>query len=293
MRAKMTSFKQEPMDKTLEADIRRHIREKYTGIFSEEHMERHFQDYTGFELAETQLRQVQDVTGLQAGQKLLDIGCGYGSFVLVCRNAGIEAEGLDIADYDIGFARRRFEMEGSQLKSGEIFHLGDGQNTGLPGNHFDVVTAWNLLEHVPDFHLLIGEAYRLLKPGGTFIAIAPNYFSFRQEAHYHVPWYPFFPREWAHRYLVKRGLNPSFFDQDIHYVSSWGIESTLRKTGFKSIILGNYKLDHPEVIHSSALIKKLEILNRFHLTGLVKILYWFEYWNPMKPSIYLVARKPA
>ncbi len=280
------------MNDVMMSEIRNHIREKYTGIFTPEHMERHFRDYVGFELAETQLRQVQDVTGLHSGQNLLDIGCGYGSFVIVCRNGGINAEGIDIAEYDIGFARKRLPMERPQDQSQIVFHLGDGQNTGLPAGKFDVVTAWNLLEHVPDFRELIREAFRLLKPGGTFIGIAPNYLAFRQEAHYHVPWYPLFPRKMAHNYLVRRGLDPKFFDNDIHYVTAWGIESALRSTGFQPAIPENYKLDHPEKIHSVALREKVEKIRKMHLLPFLKAYYWITYKNPLKPVVYFVARKP-
>jgi MPBQ/MSBQ methyltransferase len=282
---------QRQMNEKMTSEIREHIYEKYTGIFTVEHMERHFQDYVGFELAETQLRQVQDVTGISTGQNLLDIGCGYGSFVIVCRNAGIDAEGIDIADFDIGFARKRLPMVRPQDENQSVFHLGDGQNTGLPAEKFDVVTAWNLLEHVPDFRELIKEAFRLLKPGGTFIGIAPNYLAFRQEAHYHVPWYPLFPRKMAHNYLINRGLDPRFFDDDIHYVTCWGIESALKNVGFWSTIPENYKLDHPESIHSTSLRERVNTIRKFHLLWLLKLYYWFVYWNPFKQSVYFVARK--
>lgn len=274
------------------SDIKHHISEKYTGIFTPEHMERHFRDYVEFDLAETQLRQVQDVTGISSGQNLLDIGCGYGSFVIVSRNAGIHAEGVDIAEYDINFARKRLPMERPQDEGKTVFHLGDGQKTGLPAGKYDVVTAWNLLEHVPDFRELIREAFRLLKPGGTFIGIAPNYLAFRQEAHYHVPWYPLFPRKMAHDYLIKRGLNPTFFDNDIHYVTAWGIESALHSTGFVTIVPENYKLDNLEKIHSVPLRERVEKIRKMHFIPFLKFYYWISYNNPFKPVVYFIARKP-
>jgi MPBQ/MSBQ methyltransferase len=280
------------MNNPLIENVRQHIKEKYTGIFSPEHMERHFQDYVGLDLAKEQLQQIQDLTNIQPGQALLDIGCGYGSFVLVCRNAGIPAEGLDIAEYDISFARKRysFEKPGNQVE--QIYHVGDGQNTGLPAGKFDVVTAWNLLEHVPDYRKLIQEAYRLLRPGGHFIGIAPNYMAFRQEAHYHVPWVPMFPRQMAHKYLVKRGLNPEFFDSSIHYVTNPSIQSALYKTGFNVIIPEHRKLDLSNRIHSDSLRNRVEMLKKFNLLGLVKLLFTISYWNPFKSAVYWCAEKP-
>lgn len=273
-------------------NVRQHIREKYTGIFTPEHMERHFQDYVGVDLANEQLQQIQDLTDIQPGQSLLDIGSGYGSFVLMCRKAGILAEGIDIADYDIGFARKRWFIERPAEPAEQIYHLGDGQNTGLPAGKFDVITAWNLLEHVPDYRQLIREAFRLLRPGGHFIGIAPNYLAFRHEAHYHVPWFPLFPRQLAHTYLTKRGLNPEFFDNDIHYVTNLGIQFTLQQTGFNVLIPEHIKLDHKDRIHSNSLRAKVEFLKNYHMIGLLKSFFSISYWNPFKSIIYWVSEKP-
>jgi MPBQ/MSBQ methyltransferase len=273
-------------------NVRQHILEKYSGIFTAEHMERHFRDYVCLDLAKEQLQQIQDLTMIQPDQKLLDIGCGYGSFVLVCRNEGILAEGIDIAEYDIGFARNRWQIEKHAEPAESIYHLGDGQNTGLSPEQFDVVTAWNLLEHVPDFRQLINEAFRLLRPGGYFIGIAPNYLAFRQEAHYHIQWLPLFPRKLAHDYLLRKGLNPDFFDNDIHYVTSWGIQDALKQCGFVTLYPENIKFDHPERIHSSSLQSKFEILQNLKLVWLVKIFFQLLYWNPFKPVVYFIVKKP-
>ncbi|NLF50903.1 MAG: hypothetical protein GX577_07180 [Leptolinea sp.] len=48
-------------DNTYENEIRDHIREKYTGILTPEHMEHHFQNPITFKLAETPLRQMPDI----------------------------------------------------------------------------------------------------------------------------------------------------------------------------------------------------------------------------------------
>lgn len=280
------------MNEALISEVRDHIREKYTGIFTPEHMERHFQDYVGLQVAEEQLQQVQDLSQIKTGEKLLDIGCGYGSFVLVCRNVGIEAEGIDIADFDISFARKRLLLEKPQESADEIFHLGDGQNTKLPDSSFDVVTAWNLLEHVPNFRKLIQEAYRLLRPGGVFIGIAPNYLAFRQEAHYQIPWLPLFPRSLAHAYLLRRGLNPKFFDENIHYVTGWGIQNSLTKCGFRAKYPEKNKFDHPDLIYSTDLRVRVNKFQSLHLLDLLRFYFWLRYWNPFKYIIYFSARKP-
>ncbi|MHC1783304.1 MAG: class I SAM-dependent methyltransferase [Anaerolineaceae bacterium] len=281
------------MSDALDSEVKIHIRDKYKGIFTEEHMERHFRDYVGFQLAEDQLQQVRDFSQIQTGDRLLDIGCGYGSFVIACRQAGIDACGIDLGDFDIQFARKRMTEEKQSENPMDIFHLGDGQNTGFQDASFDVVTAWNLLEHVPDYNKLIHEAFRLLRPGGHFIGIAPNYLAFRQEAHYHVPWLPLFPRSLAHAYLMRRGLDPRFFDEDIHYVTACGIQKALVENGFTAIYPEKTKFDHPELIRSDSLRSRVNHLRSLHLVFLLRLYFWLRYWNPMKHSIYFSARKPG
>jgi 2-polyprenyl-3-methyl-5-hydroxy-6-metoxy-1,4-benzoquinol methylase len=281
------------MNDALISEVRTHIQKKYSGIFTPEHMERHFRDYVGFDLAMEQLQQVRDLSRINSGKSLLDIGCGYGSFVLVCRRAGFDARGIDIGEFDIEFARKRNAAENPGENAADIFHLGDGQRTGFEDASFDVVTAWNLLEHVPDFRQLIREAFRVLKPGGSFIGIAPNYLAFRQEAHYHVPWLPLFPRPLAHKYLLRRGLDPRFFDEDIHYVTAWGVQKALKVAGFTADYPEKNKFDNPELIHSEKLRSRVNYLQTHHLMSLLRCLFWLRYWNPLKQSIYFVARKPG
>jgi len=44
----------------------------------------------------------------------------------------------------------------------------------LGSESYDVISMWHVLEHVSDINQRIGDIYRLLKPGGYFIAALPN-----------------------------------------------------------------------------------------------------------------------
>jgi ubiquinone/menaquinone biosynthesis C-methylase UbiE len=52
---------------------------------------------------------------------------------------------------------------------GVHFGLGDAAGTGLPSGHADVVFERALVHHVPSLPAVIGEAWRLLRPGGTYL----------------------------------------------------------------------------------------------------------------------------
>ncbi|MBF0613912.1 MAG: class I SAM-dependent methyltransferase [Magnetococcales bacterium] len=94
-----------------------------------------------------------------AGRKLLDIGCATGDFVSWASAAGWEAEGVDISEDAVAEGCAR----GLPLRQQDL--------TGLPteGHRYDVVTAWDLLEHLPDMSLLLSVARSILTPQGVLV----------------------------------------------------------------------------------------------------------------------------
>ncbi|HEX2907547.1 MAG TPA: class I SAM-dependent methyltransferase [Phototrophicaceae bacterium] len=273
-------------------DVKQYIRQEYEGIFSEAMMERHYQYYVELELSQKQLVNLQVLSGLKSRDRLLDLGCGFGSFVLVCRQAGIAADGLDIAPYQINFARERLGTLVANCEPNQVYHLGDAQATGLPDASYDVITAWNLLEHVPNYRQVIAEAYRLLKPGGLFVGVAPNYLAFRREAHYQVPWLPLFPRPLARAYLRKLGRRTDFLDNSLYYLTNWGALRALKRRGFQLLHPQLLKFEHPELIVSARIKNGVQTLERWHLLPLVKLAFRLHLWNPLRHGIYFAARKP-
>ena len=96
---------------------------------------------------------------------LLDVGCAAGFFLNVAKEGGWHTQGLEISEFAANYAKTEFHLEV------EIATL---DNTTLKNESFDVITAWDVIEHVPDPHQFLMSINRLLKPGGIFIAGTPN-----------------------------------------------------------------------------------------------------------------------
>jgi len=96
--------------------------------------------------------------------RLLDIGCGAGTLLTVAKQAGWDAEGVEVSIPTVDYLR----TQGLNVFPGEL------AQAEFPAGHFDVVTAGELIEHVPDPSSLVAEVARILRPGGIFWATTPH-----------------------------------------------------------------------------------------------------------------------
>ena len=103
--------------------------------------------------------------GEAKGRKLVEIGHGIGSDLLTFAEAGAEVYGVDLTEEHHRLAKRNFEVHDMPVD----LRLGDAAALDFPDAHFDIVYSFGLLHHTPDTIRCIGEAYRVLKPGGLFI----------------------------------------------------------------------------------------------------------------------------
>lgn len=96
--------------------------------------------------------------------KLLDIGCGNGSFVQRAKDMGWQAQGCEIDPKAI----KTCHALGLNVLQGNAFH------PELKPNSFDVITLSHVIEHVADQKSLLSRIYELLKPDGVLWLAAPN-----------------------------------------------------------------------------------------------------------------------
>ncbi len=98
--------------------------------------------------------------------RLLDIGSGDGSFVHHMARHGWDATGIDPSPAALAFARRA--SNGGRFLRGSLDDF-----VGAPRS-LDLVTMWQVLEHVGEPRPLLRRSRDLLRPGGLFVASVPN-----------------------------------------------------------------------------------------------------------------------
>src|SRR3989344_3283927 len=114
--------------------------------------------------------------------RLLDVGCGSGLFVRMCLSNHIHALGIDISYKGINVAR----SFGTHCFAQDFVADFDGKP------HFDVITMFDLIEHVPNPAKFIHMAYSLLKSGGILFITTPRSDSimckiFKKKWHLYTP----------------------------------------------------------------------------------------------------------
>ncbi len=99
------------------------------------------------------------------GKRVLDVGCRYGALTRAYAE-GNEVVGIDVDHEALEEAARELGIETHWANADDGLAFDDAS--------FDVVVAGELLEHIRDPERLVGEALRVLRPGGTFVASVPN-----------------------------------------------------------------------------------------------------------------------
>ena len=100
------------------------------------------------------------------GRVLLDVGCGHGLRLVEFRKLGFAVHGLDLQPEAVRYLNSEL---GVPAECGDVTAIG---RLYAPAS-FDVVTAFHLIEHVPDVPRLLADVFAVLKPGGWFAAATP------------------------------------------------------------------------------------------------------------------------
>jgi cyclopropane-fatty-acyl-phospholipid synthase len=120
------------------------------------------------EAQETKLELVCTKLGLEEGQRVLDVGCGWGSFALhAAARHGVHVTGITLSEPQAQVARRRAAEAG--LADRVDFRVMDYRE--IQGEQFEAIASIGMVEHVGDekIDLYVERLAELVKPGGMLL----------------------------------------------------------------------------------------------------------------------------
>ena len=103
-----------------------------------------------------------------SGKIVLDTGCGVGYGSLYLAECARGVVGVDNDPATIQYARSRYCGDNTH------YVVGDCQSLPFPRESFQVVTSFELIEHLPDADAYLAEVLRVLEPKGLFLVSTPN-----------------------------------------------------------------------------------------------------------------------
>ncbi len=113
-------------------------------------------------------KRVKFVARYKKGGTLCDIGCAGGDFLEMAKNYGYQVTGVEPNLQASTYARSL----GLNVITGALDEI------EVSDNFFDVITMWNVIEHLSDPRAALDKLFHLLKPDGFLIFTTPNLSSF-------------------------------------------------------------------------------------------------------------------
>jgi len=166
--------------------------------------------------------------------RLLDVGSATGFFMNIAKSRGFDVFGVEMSD----FAAEKGRKTGLDIVTGDL------STPHFPDEYFDIITMFDVLEHVTDPKATLLEARRILVKDGLLVINTPDAESF---------WAKILGKHWQ---LI---MPP----EHIHYFSPKNLSEYLSKNGFETVI--NTKIE-----------------KRFTLQYIFKMLYKWQnlgVWN--------------
>lgn len=161
----------------------------------------------------------------RAALSLLDIGCALGILLEESREQGIEATGIDVSADAVEYCREK----------GLMVFQGTLTTAQLPaGKHFDVITAFEVIEHEQDPLGMMRRVYKILNNGGVAIVTTPNHDSL---------WRKIMGKWWV-------GYQ---HPEHINFFTAQSLKELFKRAGFSSVVV---KKDSPRLFPLSFLFTR-------------------------------------
>ncbi|MFH1858621.1 MAG: polysaccharide deacetylase family protein [Candidatus Omnitrophota bacterium] len=198
-------------------------------------------------LAEAEKR-LEKVQRFRHQGKLLDVGCAAGYFLKAAEKAGWEVQGVEISEEASRYARELLKLD---VRTGTLFDV------KFPSETFDVVTLWDVLEHIPDPSAFLCEIHRLLRGEGLLVVLTPNIAGLRAR-------------------LMGRNFIGYRPPEHLYYFSPASLQTLILKTGFAPVSIET----EPDSLASDAIAQQTgtkrlyRLVEKLDPAGLFKRIYF-------------------
>tara|TARA_B100001989_G_scaffold252592_1_gene235242 strand:+ start:2803 stop:3888 length:1086 start_codon:yes stop_codon:yes gene_type:complete len=151
------------------------------------------------------LKMINKYSDIKDNAVLLDLGSGYGFFRYAAEKSGIKHYGLEISKYANKMCKKLYGFDNFE---GEIWDF-------EPRHKFDVITCFDVIEHISNTDDFLKKVKSLLKKNGLFVIRTPNLNSFE--------------------YKCFKSLFYSLKVEHLNYFSPQSLSLSLSKNGFDTI----------------------------------------------------------
>lgn len=167
-----------------------------------------FQDFPQYKTFASRLSKIRSLSTSKK-PNILDVGCGTGLFINLCRQQGIKATGIDFSEAGIKLAK---DVDSHCFHQDFLKDIAD--------SCFDIVTMFDTVEHLINPEAFLKKSHFVLKKGGLLVLTTPRNDSLVCKI---------FGKKW-HLYIPPRHL---------HIFSSQSIRLLLEKQGFNILAIRN------------------------------------------------------
>ena len=180
-----------------------------------EKLEKYYEDFEGSETERGFQESLRVLEDLGTRRSLLDIGCGRGKFLETAQKRGWEIAGIEPGVEHMLYAKEKLKMNvlNTSLEEAQF-----------PSGQFDVITLWDVIEHVENPKEVLKKLNTWLKSGGLILLATPNHESLLN----------FFART-AYVLsggIIKKPLTYFFVSEHILYFTPSSLRRLIKECGF-------------------------------------------------------------